>query len=349
MKTCLHIFNPSHDEALAADSPYYYPTLAARRLECELAALPALTAQEGDTVLLCDGAAEPGRAEWNDGVRFVRTKDLSPAFWESVSEVLPWGWDKLLCHKLNKAGCPDSLLPDGGRLGAVRRLSSRETAVRLLPRLRELLDGSVGESDLCRSAEDVRGALARWGTVMVKSLWSCSGRGVYRADGQSGPAVHNRTARLLREQGAVECEPFYEVTLNFAMEFTALPGGAVRYDGLSLFRATEAGAYGGNVVAPQAALAERIADAGGPGATSLLRIARVCAGEIETLFGGTYAGPLGVDMMLVRTEGGVLAVHPCVEVNLRRTMGHVALAMARKMANMGSLPDALGKMWYICP
>ncbi len=349
MKTRLHIFNPSHDEALAADSPYYYPASAARRLESELAALPALMAEPGDSVLLCESAAEPDRAGWNDGVRFVRPKDLTPAFWENVTEVLPWGWDKLLCHRLQKAGCPGRLLLDAERLAAVRRLSSRESAVVLLPRLRERLDGTVGESVLCRSAEKVRGAVARWGAAMVKSLWSCSGRGVYRADGQSGAAVSNRTERLLRAQGAVECEPFYEVALNFAMEFSAQSGGGVRYDGLSLFRASEAGAYGGNVVAPQERLAQAIVDAGGPDAQTLSHIARVCAGELETLLGGAYAGPLGVDMMLVRTAGGTLVLHPCVELNLRRTMGHAALAMAGKVANMQSLSGALGKMWYICP
>jgi hypothetical protein len=36
-----------------------------------------------------------------------------------------------------------------------------------------------------------------------------------------------------------------------------------------------------------------------------------------------YVGPFGVDMMVTK-EG----LHPCVEVNLRRTMGHVALAIS---------------------
>ena len=38
-----------------------------------------------------------------------------------------------------------------------------------------------------------------------------------------------------------------------------------------------------------------------------------------------YEGPFGIDMMIVK--GGLL--HPCVEINLRRTMGHVALSIGR--------------------
>ena len=47
-----------------------------------------------------------------------------------------------------------------------------------------------------------------------------------------------------------------------------------------------------------------------------------------------YQGPFGVDMMLVRANSPLstlhspLLLHPCVEINLRRTMGHVALALS---------------------
>ena len=38
---------------------------------------------------------------------------------------------------------------------------------------------------------------------------------------------------------------------------------------------------------------------------------------------GKYVGPFGVDMMIAEEK-----LHPCVEINLRRTMGHVALALS---------------------
>ena len=45
--------------------------------------------------------------------------------------------------------------------------------------------------------------------------------------------------------------------------------------------------------------------------------------------GNSYRGPLGVDMMVVSVDNKLM-VHPCVELNLRRTMGHVALALTRR-------------------
>lgn len=43
------------------------------------------------------------------------------------------------------------------------------------------------------------------------------------------------------------------------------------------------------------------------------------------------SGPFGVDMMVVaRPEADGFLLHPCVEINLRRTMGHVALTIPRR-------------------
>ena len=45
-----------------------------------------------------------------------------------------------------------------------------------------------------------------------------------------------------------------------------------------------------------------------------------------------YAGPFGVDMMVVRGDDQQhFLLNPCVEINLRRTMGHVALALSRQV------------------
>ena len=55
---------------------------------------------------------------------------------------------------------------------------------------------------------------------------------------------------------------------------------------------------------------------------------KICS-SLGALYKGRYAGPFGVDMMVVRSEANVpFLLNPCVEINLRRTMGHVALALA---------------------
>ena len=50
---------------------------------------------------------------------------------------------------------------------------------------------------------------------------------------------------------------------------------------------------------------------------------KICS-ELSPVFNGQYAGLFGVDMMVVSPS----KLHPCVEINLRRTMGHVALSLS---------------------
>ena len=99
------------------------------------------------------------------------------------------------------------------------------------------------------------------------------------------------------------------------------------YAGLSLFH-TVNGAYTGNMLATETwkrAALERYV----PLALLDAVQSRLCQ-LIGTTFRGRYEGPLGVDMMIVsRPEGEGFALHPCVEVNVRRTMGHVALALSQ--------------------
>jgi len=118
-------------------------------------------------------------------------------------------------------------------------------------------------------------------------------------------------------------EPFYDKVKDFGMEFKCSSEGKVNYLGLSLFH-TANGAYTGNLLATekvkQDILSHYIS-------IDLLHsvIEKICQLS-AVIFKGRYVGPFGVDMMVVRGTDGCL-LHPCVEINLRRTMGHVALSL----------------------
>lgn len=322
----LHLFNPSHDEALASNSPYYYPSTIARRLAVEWGALPCLWAVPADAVWVSEEHAGYCHGE---GARLVTKKQLTPAFWQGIDHIAPWGWDPLVRHQLLKAGAPRHLLPTDAQLESVRHLSSRHTTALLLPKLVERLQSEglpvTGQSVIAQRWQTVTDLLHTYGQVVVKSLWSCSGRGVFRMEGTPSASDEGRVKRLLREQDGVEVEPFYVCRYNFALEFDALPNGSVRYAGLSVFRASQAGAYGGNLIAPQPMLRRMLFSA-----STVLnddrfhRLCSVCEQQLSAHIGANgYCGPLGVDMMLVSAPEGE-RLHPCVEVNVRRTMGYVA-------------------------
>lgn len=320
----LHIFNPSHDEALAAHSPYYYPSRAARQLGNDLATLPAWWAQAGDYVLIPDTLPLPASDFTGRDLHFLHPsslRNLSPADIDSIS---PWGWDALLTHQLQRAGIPPTLLPSAGQLDTIRQLSSRQTAVHLLKAIRQEIPETTGTSSWCTDEHAVWNFVRRHGTAMLKAPWSSSGRGVFPATANAPESVHRRVTRLLREQGAVEAEPFYRHTTDLALEFTATATG-VSYEGLSLFTTASTGAYTGNLIAPQDVLLQYLP---APLRPLLSPLADCLSHHLHRLLQGAYNGPLGVDLMCVDTPDGP-RFHPCVEVNLRRTMGHVALHLRR--------------------
>lgn len=350
----LHVFNPSHDEALAARSPYHYPSTIARRLQAEWGALPALWASPGDAVWMPDEAEVPLESEWCRGVRFVHRKDLlKSSFWKAVEGIDPWGWDAVLRQQLRRCGAPEVLLPTDEDLEVWRMLSSRHTTSALLPRLRSALAEAgckvrtVGQSKVVVSVEEALLLSESWGGAVAKSLWSCSGRGVFRVS--ASPSVNdvNRLARLVKEQGGVELEPVYTPLLDFALEFEALPSGSVRYVGLSLFSTSQSGAYSANRVASSAELLAELEWRGGLPSADVSVLASVCESQLSAFIDGRYAGPLGMDMMMVEASGGVM-LNPCIEVNLRRTMGHMAHCLAQRKLKLDGLPEFFHKLCYIC-
>lgn len=316
----VHIYNPSHDEALAINKAHYCPSSAARRTAAMYWDVAKYWAAPDDCIL---------RLPDDGSLRGVNVPD-----WSAVAAIEPWGWDRHIVGVLRRLGAPDRLLPTEEQLDVIRELSSRRTAVCVVEALNSY--NIVEESEFpilqvtnrwCTSEAEVLAAVADYGgDAMLKQPWSCSGRGVWRSTSAQlveGASSLLRVRKTLREQGAVEVEPVYDCIADFAMEFHANGEGQVVFEGLSLFTTHDGGGYAGNLVAPQAELAAMLAAKAGSQLPLQLLADRLCSALAEVL-SSSYTGPLGVDMML--TPHGI---HPCIEVNLRNTMGRVAIFQQR--------------------
>ncbi len=325
----LHIFNPEHDIALAANLSNFTAPHAGRQLRNDLGFLPALWAHDGDAVLV-DSVAGAERAYKRLKGRLGKGECLfvDPSFLQhlSVERMEPWGWDKALWAQLLRNGFSEPTLPSNDEVEQIRQLSHRRTSAVLLPFLQQ--NGIVGEAWECSSMEQVEALISKLGQVVLKAPWSSSGRGV-RFDANMAWVQH-----VLVQQGSVMVEPFYEKVKDFGMEFSATDEG-IRYEGLSLFQ-TKNGAYTGNVLATEKTKRQMLGRY-----VSLELLDAVCDQIVNHAPLGDYRGPFGVDMMLVHNSfddkqlqtGGKyhapLMLHPCVEINLRRTMGHVALVLTQ--------------------
>lgn len=311
----LHIFNPSHDESLAANTPYYTASKTAQILERDLACLPSWWGQKDDYVLL------PGNHVL-DGGELNGCYLVTNPCWEKISKVCPWGWDSAVVLRLKKLGCPQKLLPSDECVDMTRRLSCRKTTKNFLENNVFKHHHIIGRSWWVADVDDIMEILEGCTAVMVKAPWSCSGRGVFKVSRRNLEVCRSRILKIIKQQGAVEVEPFYEKELDFALEFE-MDGTELRYLGMSVFKTAGIGGYAGNVVADENQLQGYI-----PLSLrkSLNEISKEVQTKLQTLLVHKYKGYVGVDMMIVKENGG-LFVHPCVEINFRQTMGLVALRL----------------------
>ena len=338
----LHVFNPEHDIALASNLANFTAPHAGRQLRADLGFLPALWAEEGDVVLVDHvESAEKAFRKVVYRLRQTGCRELSGAIeWiapsnrgvcsEETDAVFPWGWNLALRATLKRYGVRESLLPSEEQIAQIRQLSHRRTAARLLPLLQ--MEGTIGEAFECTTADEVESLLARYGQVVMKAPWSSSGRGLRFLSTERTPFQMQAGwfRNLVVQQGSVMVEPYYNKVKDFGMEFYVDDAG-IHYLGLSLFH-TINGAYVGNILATERAKQEMISRY--IPEDLLDRIKQQITSNLSL---ASYRGPFGVDMMIVNkgnhnsqfsTLNSQLFLHPCVEINLRRTMGHVALAIS---------------------
>lgn len=300
--------------ALASNDAHYTPPASALQMAADLQRLPQIWAEEDDIILLRNPASS-----------------ILPSCKESECDILPWGWSPLLVRQLQELGIPVDLLPTKEQILSYRSFSSRQKAVELLGRLRQEWPEPfecgtlVGKSIWCSSEYEVLRAVDQYdGRAMLKAPWSSSGRGVH-------PVQHTVTEKTiswinstLQRQGGVEVEPLYNRVQDFALEFWS-DHGNVRYEGLSLFNTTAGGVYAGNLVASEEEKETRLA---AYISSALLRDVKEHLTKLLNSAGVPqwYNGPLGVDLMITDC-----ALHPLVEINLRMTMGWVALKLIPKL------------------
>lgn len=320
----LHIFNPEHDIALAANLSNFTSPHAGRQLRHDLGWLPAIWTSDGYVLVEDVGAAQRDFARMMhrqfDG--FVDKRQLPKL---GITQVEPWGWDLALRSFLRRNGV--EAVPDEREIDEIRNLSHRKHAVELLGMLD--FEGTTGQSWETDRMDAVQQALQDHQQIVVKAPWSSSGRGVRFIEGAHMSGLQRWIENVIAQQGSVVIETYCHKVKDFGMEFESDGKGQVRYLGLSLFH-TQNGAYIGNVLATEDEKNEIISRYISNDLLVSVR-EKICK-VLGERYCHKYAGPFGVDMMVVRGDDQKhFLFNPCVEINLRRTMGHVALALSKQV------------------
>ena len=340
----LHIFNPEHDLALACNQWQYTPPKAAQQLRHDLCWIPAIWAETGDFVLvddIRDAVSSFSVLEEQLGVKFPAIRFItrqSSEFKELTSfksvanhmgnriclnhVISPWGWDRSVIMQLFGSRIEEGYFVARPNEMEKEQFVFREQWVRVLSSRqywRTLLQDHVDEvKDRKELIDSIKG---HGGKAVLKTPWSSSGRGVRFVDLSQSSSFPGISFPCL-------VEPYHNKVQDFAMEFEVSIDGSVHYLGLNLFQ-TKGSAYVGNVLADERDKEQILS---GSVSDVDLKSWRVKIEEvIKEHISGRYVGLLGVDFILAKNniDSGLAENHIQVcELNLRRTMGHVALALS---------------------
>ncbi len=332
MKRPLYIFNPEHDLALANNDPNFNAPLSALQLASDLEHAAIWYSQPESNVLCrtyCDN-------DWLKSMKklfpqltnidFVQT--IQP---ELISEIHPWGWDKAIIKYISTHIDEDYdgnksisfLLPDDIKSEKIRDLSHRKTAINA----HRFLLYNIKERDFCSnpaviisSANEVIDFTDLHSNVVFKAPWSGSGKGLFWMKKQLSKSQLEWCSKIIDKQESIIGEKAYHVVQNFAMLFSC-KNKETSFAGYSLFE-TEKGTYRSNLLLNNDQIFNLLTQKWiNP---EVLEAVQLHLKQfIETEISPFYSGILGVDMF-VYEENNRIKLHPCVEINLRMTMGAVA-------------------------
>lgn len=285
------LFYPSHDIALANGVRHFNPPQAALRLQEDLASLSDV---------------------WN-----------GPFLRQEVAFPQPWGWDwdtRKYLHDAYKVKM--SQLPTDEDLASIRELSSRKTTITLIEQLKQSLnDPNFSTPKYLQSMEEVEAFMTEKKDYVLKTPWSSSGRGLMRSTLPTETLRKHAKATLQRMGGIMGEEWTENKVQDFAMLFFA-SSDEVRFIGYSLFD-NDATTYRQGYLMSNECIEQKL----GLNKEYLDKIRdnylNILSGLFSPFMGKSWQlGFIGIDMLTYRKEGE-LRLSPCVEMNLRCTMGVV--------------------------
>lgn len=292
----LHYFNPGYELSAKRGQAHYTPTKPVRQLRHDLATLPTYYAAEGEGVLVPEDLPMELRTEQ----MVIRA--------EAGDRVVPWG----AAPEVPGIGCETDVMC---------LLASRERSLELWEKL---YDPSLFGPMTSPRRVSEENEVPREGRWVAKLDFSSSGRGVFF------PRSTEELQEMLRRHQELYLEPWLDRVADRGYEFVRHSDGGIDYLGVHLFT-TGQGRYGASLVAPREVVREQLRRQ-----LTTPSHEEYVAHLLERLQGFDfhgYAGPFGIDTVVWR-DGDHLRLAPSVEINLRRTMGHVALELSRRYAEL---------------
>jgi len=313
----MFVFNPEHELALANNDENFMPKASTKKLAEDLRFLS----------FWCETrhcGLDPQSTE----------KQEIAAFAAMTGEISVWGWNKYIRKKLILNGIDKNILPSDEYLENIRELSHRKTASEAMAFLCNELKNKIlpQPAEILQNITEIENFAQKYSEIVLKSPYSSSGKGVYFSDKNLSNSVLGWCKRTIAQQGCVLGEKRFEVVKNFAMLFQIVDN-QTNFVGYSLFE-TDGKIYRNNILISDEKIEETLCHCG-LDPQSLNSVKQTLIKFFNQKIAQKYSGFLGVDMFVFQ-ENGKNFLNPCVEINLRYTMGLVAHEFYKNFVSQNS-------------
>ena len=229
------------------------------RMASDLAVLPAFIAPRG-SLLITDSDLDAEwlehlNATFGFDVKAVKRHELRHL---SNCRIMPWGWCLDMRRRLLKWGASRDSVPSKEEIYHLRGLSHRRISVLMHLRLQELLNRQLCPTPVeLATTPEVMDFVARYRQSFIKTPWSSSGRGIYHTTDGTTPELEQWCNGALKRQGSVLCEVALDKVMDLAVEFYCENGKAATR-GYSVFETDSHSQYHHSLVASSRVLKNKI-------------------------------------------------------------------------------------------
>jgi len=338
----IHYFNPGHETAVLNASKHYHPPVHVAKMQTDLAFLPAWYASNGDYVYMETLLPD-------DFIRLCKDLGLSanpatPVDFASHRETFQnlsvdlWGISPQSIHffeKMNKQWNLSIAVPQWKE--EFQFLCSRFASQKLLAELLNRISGIEPEllPRFFTHIEAIEEQIARCREkLLIKSPYSSSGRGlIWLRAGELAQSERQIISGMLKRQSQVSIEKVVNKYMDFSMQFEITTQGKAQFIGYSIFQTNGKGAYEKSLLAGQECLKKQLTQLID---NDLLSQTRMALTElIQEMYAPYYTGIIGVDLLIYQS-GNFFHLHPCVEINMRKNMGYLAICLTEKYLHSDS-------------
>ena len=349
------LFNANAEGYAKADacSLPYSPKQAERTLDLDLEMLPLTWARRDDVVLVHQ---KPSLAH----ISYLRNTGIQLPEWVTYEESLedrklggmkPWAWTSDAISKLSKyASITTAKSASPFREALPQEYFSKALSSQLLKQIQP-----EEQSLRCDSFEMLEAFAAQQkGDTLMKAPYASAGRGhrkFVRAEGWV-KSVKNWATKIIETQGYLIAEPHFHRLLDFSAQYEMNAAGEIKLRGMTRLINDAGGRFIGSYVHSKwiSGTDEKLNQ-------WLFRDAQVMhvyRHAIPELLSKElrHLAPLtafGVDAFVYQDQQGEFHLRKIVELNLRFTMGRVALELLKKQGATAGFYQILRKSKMSCP